>query len=254
MTGAHPSIPGRGIVERADRVSPGMSSDTGSRFPSVTAAQMREVDRVMTEEFGIGLVQMMENAGAHLAQLAISRFAPDAAVVLAGAGGNGGGGLAAARHLANRGVHVSVALPREPAPGSVPAHQLAIAERLGLPISREGEPEPAELVIDALIGYSLRGAPTGHTSALITWANAQDAPILALDVPSGFDATTGQALAPCVTATATLTLALPKTGLVGAAQTGELYLADIGVPPSVYARLDLEVPALFREHEVIRVR
>lgn len=231
-----------------------MSSDTGSRLPAVTAAEMREVDRVMTEELGIGLAWMMENAGAHLAQLAISRFAPRAVTVLAGAGGNGAGGLVAARHLANRGVHVSVALAREPAPDSVPAHQLAIAERLGLPIAREGEPESADLVIDALIGYSLRGQPSGRTSALITWANAQHAPILALDVPSGLDTTTGEAPGPCITATATLTLALPKTGLVRAAQTGELYLADIGVPPSVYARLGLEVPALFREHEVIRVR
>ena len=208
----------------------------------------------MTEELGIGLVQMMENAGSHLAQSAVSRFAPRTVTVLVGAGGNGGGGLVAARHLANRGVHVSVALAREPAPDSVPAHQLAITERLGLPISREGEPEPADLVIDALIGYSLRGAPTDRTSALITWADAQDVPVLALDVPSGLDATTGEALAPCVTATATLTLALPKTALVGAAESGELYLADIGVPPSVYARLGIEVPALFREHEVIRVR
>ena len=241
-------------MEPVGRVSPGMSSTITAGVPSVTADQMREVDRVMTEELGIGLAWMMENAGVHLAQLAISRFAPDTVTVLAGAGGNGGGGLVAARHLANRGVRVSVALAREPAPGSVAAHQLAIAERLGLPIGREGRPGPADLVVDALIGYSLRAAPTGRTADLITWANTQPAPILALDVPSGLDATTGETAGICIAAIATLTLALPKTGLADTDRAGELYLADIGVPPSVYARLGIEVPALFREHEVIRVR
>lgn len=209
----------------------------------------------MTEELGIGLIQMMENAGARLAQMAIARFAPRAVTVLAGPGGNGGGGLVAARHLANRGVWVSVALAREPEPGSVPAHQLAIAERLGLPVTREGEPDAANLVIDALIGYSLRGAPVGRAGDLIMWAGRQHAPILALDVPSGLDATTGEAGEPCISASATLSLALPKTGLLDAAQTGELYVADIGVPPSVYAGLGLglDASALFHEHAVVRV-
>ena len=73
-------------------------------LPAVTAAQMREVDRAMVEDFHIELVQMMENAGRNLADLAVRHFGPRSTVVLAGSGGNGGGGLVAARHLANRGV------------------------------------------------------------------------------------------------------------------------------------------------------
>ena len=82
----------------------------GEPVPAVTAAQMREVDRAMTGDFGIELPQMMENAGRNLADLALRRHAPRTAMVLAGPGGNGGGGLVAARHLANRGITVTVVL------------------------------------------------------------------------------------------------------------------------------------------------
>jgi len=70
--------------------------------PALTTEQMRAVDRAMVEDLHIELVQMMENAGRGLAELAITRFSPDSVTVLAGPGGNGGGGLVAARHLANR--------------------------------------------------------------------------------------------------------------------------------------------------------
>ena len=81
-----------------------------SHVPTLTAAGMREVDRIMIDELGIELLQMMENAGRTLAELARSRFGPQSVVVLAGPGGNGGGGLVAARHLANHGVDVRVVL------------------------------------------------------------------------------------------------------------------------------------------------
>lgn len=73
---------------------------------------MREVDRVAVEELDLLLIQMMENAGVRLAELALRRFQPVAVAVLCGTGGNGGGGLVAARHLANRGVRVAVTLAR----------------------------------------------------------------------------------------------------------------------------------------------
>ena len=81
--------------------------------------------------------------------------------------------------------------------------------------------------MDALIGYSLTGAPRGGTADLIRAANEHPAPVLALDVPSGIDST-----------------------------TGELYLADIGVPPELYARpsLGLEVGPVFARDEVFRLR
>jgi NAD(P)H-hydrate epimerase len=214
---------------------------------------MREVDRAMIEDLHIELVQMMENAGRNLAQLAIADFAPATATLMAGPGGNGGGGLVAARHLANRNVSVQVVLaqPAE-AMAAVPAHQLDILERMGVPIAQE--PAPADLVIDALLGYSLHGDPRGRPAQLIEWANAQAWPVLALDTPSGLDVTTGRPASPCVRATATLTLALPKTGLLHAVeQVGRLYVADISVPPLVYRRMAIEVPAIFRHDSIVAV-
>ncbi|MDH3194492.1 MAG: NAD(P)H-hydrate epimerase, partial [Acidimicrobiia bacterium] len=225
----------------------------GRPIPALTEQQMREVDRIMIDDLGIELMQMMENAGRNLAALALGRFNPASVVVMAGPGGNGGGGLVAARHLANRGVLVHVALSR-PADefGGVPAHQLAILQRLRI-ATMEGATTDADLIIDALIGYSLRGDPRGDTRDLIDWANQSGSPVLSLDTPSGLNVTTGEAATPCVQATATMTLALPKVGLLEAPQVGELWLADISVPPSVYAAFGIEVGNLFAEDTIIRV-
>ncbi|HDH03838.1 MAG TPA: NAD(P)H-hydrate epimerase, partial [Actinobacteria bacterium] len=219
-------------------------------IPLISADQMREVDRIMIEEVGIELIQMMENAGRNLADLAIRRFAPGSVVVLAGNGGNGGGGLVAARHLANRGVRVTVILVATSAKLTrVPGHQFGILQRMGVEIAVN--PTAADLVVDAMIGYSLSGDPTGRSAELIDWAN-QQAAVLSLDNPSGLDVTTGVAGSPCVAATATMTLALPKTGLVTADQAGELYLADISVPPSVYSSIGLGQVDLFADGTIIR--
>src|SRR5215471_5195978 len=95
-----------------------------------------------------------------------------------------------------------------------------ILTRMGVTIA--SRPSTADLVIDALIGYSLRGDPAGPAAELISWANDNAAPVLALDTPSGLDLTTGAAGTPAVWATVTLTLALPKVGLLDAPSAGEL--------------------------------
>jgi len=219
--------------------------------PALTTEQMRAVDRAMVEDLHIDLVQMMENAGRNLAELAITRFSPASVTVLAGPGGNGGGGLVAARHLANRGRQVQVVLSERDRLTPVPAHQADILTRMGVTIASSAS--TADLVIDALIGYSLRGDPAGTAAQLITWANNQPAPVLALDTPSGLDLTTGTAGTPAVWATATLTLALPKVGLLDAPNAGELYLADISVPSLVYQRMGIAVPPLFRESSLLQI-
>lgn len=202
----------------------------------------------MIEDLGIGLEMMMENAGRSLADLAIRRFSPSAVTVLAGKGGNGGGGLVAARHLHNRGVPVAVCLADRRMSG-VPERQLAIVESLGIPVYQN--PPEADLFIDALVGYSLSGPPRGRVADLIRLAGA--AQVLSLDLPSGLDADEGLAHAPTISATATLTLALPKHGLVGAEEAGELYLADISVPASVYAAFGIWPGVLFAGGQVIRI-
>ncbi len=206
---------------------------------------MREVDRAMIEDFHISLLQMMENAGRNLAVLARERFfegepAGKKVIVLAGSGGNGGGGLAGGRHLANAGADVEVILaaPRERFT-EAPASQLEVFERSDVPISEfVGEDLPeADLLIDAVFGYSMRGDPREPSSQLIDAANSHPTPIISNDIPSGIEATSGRVGSPSISADATLTIALPKTGLrEGAAreQVGELYLGDIAVPPELY--------------------
>lgn len=230
-----------------------MSAIPAASVPAVTAEQMREVDRIMIEDLHIELIQMMENAGRGLADLTVRLFEPGTATVLAGGGGNGGGGLVAARHLANRGVSVRVALSRPPEElGPVPAHQLDILGRMGVPIS--DRPAGADVIVDTLIGYSLTGSPRGSAAELIGWANDESAPVLSLDVPSGLDATTGGPGSPCMRADATLTLALPKTGLLRAPElVGRLFLGDISVPPSVYVGMGLRMPPLFEDSATVEL-
>ena len=245
-----------------------MSSESGDqKIPFLTTDQMREVDRAMIEDYGISLIQMMENAGRNLAHLARQRFLNSnptgrRVLVLAGTGGNGGGGLVCARRLHNWGANVEVLVTSQPAQfTAVPHHQLTILQRMDISagVAGEGVVLPsADLIIDAIIGYSLYGAPSGPAAALIRAANAHGAPILALDVPSGVDATSGSAFEPAIQATATLTLALPKEGLrVEAAKVrvGELYLGDISVPKELYASplLNIDLGPVFAEDEIIRV-
>jgi NAD(P)H-hydrate epimerase len=231
-------------------------------IPSLTTAQMTEVDRLMIEEYHIELIQMMENAGRNFAELArrwLGGTVKDrSVVVLCGNGGNGGGGMTAARRLHNWGANVSVVLtkPADELRG-VPAHQLDILQRMNLPILGPASlPPTTDLILDAIIGYSLSGSPRGIAADFIRWANKQNTPILSLDSPSGLHATTGLAYEPTIRATATMTLALPKQGLLNLevkSHVGELYLADIGVPPELYLTMGVKVSGLFDREELIRV-
>ena len=236
-------------------------------IPFITTEEMREVDRAMEEGYHIKLIQMMENAGLSLARVARRQFLDGdprdrQVIVLAGTGGNGGGGLVCARRLHNWGASVQVWLTSEGSQlAEVPRHQLSILERMEIAVETAGEElalPPAELLIDALIGYSLRGAPTGTIATLIHAANGHGAPILSLDVPSGVDATTGTVYTPAVRASATMTLAMPKRGILAESakdMIGELYLGDIGVPPELYSgpRLGLSVGPIFAKDDILRI-
>lgn len=208
---------------------------------------------------------MMENAGRNLAHLARERFLGGdprgrKVAVLAGTGGNGGGALACARRLHNYGALVAVFTTKpDDAFAPVSGQQLAILRRMGISVAGAAAETTADLVIDGVIGYSLHGAPRGAAADLIRWANRQAAPILALDVPSGLNANDGAIYDPAIRATATMTLALPKVGLLvetAASHVGELYLADIGVPPALYANpgLQLAVGAIFAASDLLRIR
>lgn len=248
---------------------------------------MIEVDRLATRDAELSLLQMMENAGRSLA-LVIDAYVhaeqePDGSraregvgaagsgpvLVLAGSGGNGGGALAAARHLRNWGRDVQVVLAAPPGNlNEAAAQQLRTLHKDGLRALWPAAPEfderfpellqKAGLVVDGLIGYSLRG-PLQGDPALLVEAVLDRAPpvVVSLDVPSGFDATSGAVAASGVVATATVTLALPKTGLLqsdAAAAVGELLLADLGIPAYIYERLGIDgVAGLFDRGPVLRL-
>lgn len=224
------------------RIATRFITDSGLEVPAVTADEMRELDRIAMEETGPNLFQMMENAGRSLALLAIEVLGDGwhaaKIVALAGRGGNGGGGICAARHLANRRANVVLSLSDPDDLGEAVAFQRKIfGETRGreVPASMLTDESP-DLILDCLIGYGLRAVPRGTTADLIRWSNRTGAPILALDVPSGTDATTGDAMGEAIRPRWTMTLALPKTGLLRA-DAGELSLADIGIPEGVCRRI-----------------
>lgn len=245
-----------------------MSYPIVENVPFVDTDQMIEVDRAMIEDYHIELIQMMENAGRNLAHLARNCFLGGDprgkhVVVMAGTGGNGGGGMVAARRLHNYGAKVTVFVTAEDERFTpIPAHQLDILRRMGIsvrPAVEIGEIGSADLILDAVIGYSLKGAPRGNAKTMIEWANRIGAPILALDAPSGIDTATGVVFEPAIKATATMTLALPKKGFFVddiSAQLGELYLADISVPPELYAndQLKMQVCEIFSTSDIVRLR
>lgn len=232
-------------------------------IPALTTAQMIEVDRAMIEDYHIELIQMMENAGRNFAELARHQMGGTvqgrSVVVLCGSGNNGGGGMTAARHLHNWGADVTVSLTKSADEfRGVPAHQLDILKRMEISIleSASFAPVPVELILDAIIGYSLSGSPRGKAADLTRWANNQNVPILALDTPSGLDVTSGTIYDPTIRATATLTLALPKQGLLNPDVkkfVGDLYLADISVPHELYAKMSVKMPNLFEHEDIIRI-
>ena len=238
-----------------------------SEYERISTSQMIEVDRLMMEEYHIELIQMMENAGRALAILARERFchgdpAGKRIAVLAGTGGNAGGTLVSARRLHNWGARVEVFMTADEAKmSSVPAHQRRILKRMGVPIfsGRDlSESSKYDLLIDGLIGYNIKGAPYGLPAEMIIWANRRPEPVLALDAPSGLDLTAGKVNDPVIHADATLTLAMPKSGLFtkeADAIVGELYLADISVPPQLYAEksLGLRAQNIFRYSDIVRI-
>lgn len=227
----------------------------------VTAEEMRKIDEVTIRDFKVDVLTLMENAGrvsAGLARQMLRGITVGKRVAcLVGGGNNGGDGLVAARHLANWGAVVKViAGTTKDKMKSVPLGQLHIIEKMGIPIlSKDYALRDYDLLIDGLIGYGLEGNPRDKIAGIIKDANVSDRPILALDVPSGMNATTGEAYDPCIKATATLTLALPKTGFLAKGASlylGDLYLADISIPRKVYESFGQQ-SVLFQKDTLLKI-
>jgi hydroxyethylthiazole kinase-like uncharacterized protein yjeF len=232
---------------------------TLSEFPSATAAQMAEADRIASEELGIPLELLMENASRQIAaaaRLFLGGVAGKLIVAFVGSGNNGGDALGALRHLSGWGADVRAML-------SGPAERLRplarqqhdILENLGLRRDTTAV-EDADLLIDGLLGYSVAGPPRAAVADLIRAANASRLPILAVDLPSGLHPDSGEPLGVTVRAALTVTLALPKRGLLltaSRALVGDVLLADIGIPPQAFDRLTIETRGLFESGDLVRI-
>jgi ADP-dependent NAD(P)H-hydrate dehydratase / NAD(P)H-hydrate epimerase len=224
----------------------------------LSAAEMREVDRLTTARFGIPGLTLMENAGASVAQF-IARRWPDFAqrhiVVLCGKGNNGGDGFVVARRLLELGAKPATflfAAPDEMQGDAATNGKRWQAVSGALHTVRDSgewqniKPtlESADIIVDALLGTGTRGAVDGLLAEVIEGVNKRRGPVrstvVAVDIPSGLVADTGEALGSCVRATYTITFTAPKTGMIlGAAtdQTGRVVVCDIGSPPELIHEL-----------------
>lgn len=200
--------------------------------PLLAAERSRAADRWAIEEHGIPSLDLMESASAGLAEL-VQEVAPSGLVaVVCGAGNNGGDGYACARLLREDWREVRVLAVGEPRGD-------AAIQRRRLP----GDPplafdsaalEGAGVVVDALLGTGFAGEPRGAVLEAIEAIEACGAPVVACDVPSGVDGSTGEVAGPAVRAVATATFHAPKPGLYinpGKERSGRVRVIDIGIPP-----------------------
>jgi hydroxyethylthiazole kinase-like uncharacterized protein yjeF len=223
----------------------------------VTAGEMRELDRRTIEEVGVPSLVLMENAGRGTYQVLRREF-PELAgpvTVLAGRGNNGGDGLVVARYLAQDGhpVRVFLLARRDEVKGDA-AVNLKIAENLGLEIWEilqeahlaEALPRLARgaLVVDALLGTGLNAPVGGLLARLIEEVNSLAIPVLAVDIPSGLNADTGEVMGVAVKAQVTVTYGCAKLGQIlppGRDYVGRLWRVDIGIPPRLTWEIKTEL-------------
>ncbi|MDR7413629.1 MAG: NAD(P)H-hydrate dehydratase [Armatimonadota bacterium] len=212
----------------------------------VTASEMRELERRAADEAGLPTLVLMEHAGRAVAQVTwklLRERGGNRVVVVCGKGNNGGDGLCASRHLANAGLSVRVYLLardqdlegdaatnlRALRAGGVEVDNVVGAVDTALRAVGVG----ADVIVDAIFGTGFRGSPMGLAARAIEAINDSRLPVVAVDVPSGLDADTGRVEGPCVRAQVTVTMGLPKVGLLlypGAAYCGQVVVADLGLP------------------------
>jgi hydroxyethylthiazole kinase-like uncharacterized protein yjeF len=220
---------------------------SSSALPTLSSSQVRQVDALCEERFGISVEWLMEAAGWQIA-----RFVGQRAAVVCGVGNNAGDGLAAARHLHRWGRLAAVCCVDAARLHGPAARELAALRNLGIEIEDQLRFDDAEVIVDAIFGTGLTRAPEGRFAAWIDAINNSGKSVIAVDIPSGLDADSGVAYAPTVQANVTITLGLPKPGLLKLA--GRVLVADIGVPNEAYAALGIDVPGdLFANGELIQL-
>lgn len=211
--------------------------------PVLTPAQAAELD-LAAQERGVTGAALMESAGRAVARACVDVMGGGygrRVVVVCGKGNNGGDGLVAARHLARWGVAVAVVLVdgedlREPSATNLRRVRSETFARVGGPSRLHRELERADCVVDAIFGTGFRGVPEDDPAAAIASINAATVPVVAVDVPSGVDGTSGSVAGEAIRAELTVTFGAAKTGIVllpGAARAGTVRVVEIGFPPDL---------------------
>lgn len=206
----------------------------------LTVAEMGQADRLAIAA-GVSGVQLMETAGAAVADAIRQRWSPRAVVVLCGPGNNGGDGFVVARRLAAQGWPVRVALLGDPA--RLAGDAATMAARWTGPVAPLGpEAVPgAGLVVDALFGAGLARPLDGAAAAAVAAVNDAGLPVVAVDLPSGISGDSGAVMGTAIRATLTVTFHRRKPGhllLPGRTHCGTTLVADIGIPATVGAEID----------------
>ena len=225
---------------------------SSSALPSLTSGQVKEVDSLAQERYGVSVDWLMEAAGWQVA-----RFCRGRTAIVCGVGNNAGDGLAAARHLHRWGRLSAVSCIDAGRLRGAAARELEALHKLRVPVSSELELDGAQIVVDALFGTGLSRPPDGTFAAWIDAINVSRLRVVAVDLPSGLDGDSGVAYAPTVSAHTTVTLGLPKPGLLkgdGPSLAGEVWVADIGVPFEAYSDIGIKVPPhLFAMHDRVQL-
>jgi NAD(P)H-hydrate epimerase len=201
---------------------------------------MRATDAWAIEEQGIGSLDLMERAGEGLARLVAGAAAGGTVAVVCGKGNNGGDGLVVARLLRAEGLDVRVLLLSDELSGD-PAANLDRLEGGHEPFSAAGL-AGAAVIVDAILGTGFEGAPREPALGAIEAINAAGAPVVAADVPSGVDASTGEVAGIAVSATATATFHAAKPGLwiePGKSHAGDVHVVEIGIPRGAPGEADV---------------
>lgn len=223
----------------------------------VTNQQIKEIDKKAIEEYGIPGLVLMENAGSRIFQNLKNIYTDlklKKVIIFAGSGNNGGDGFVVARHLYNYGVRVKVFTfsPFNKIKSEARVN-LEIIDKMGIELREidtvkfeeiQETVQNSDMIIDAILGTGLQGKVTGLMAKIIDFINNANKEMIAIDVPSGLNADTGKIEGPCIRATYTITLALPKVGLLlypGASYTGKIIVEDIGIPINLLKNEKLKI-------------
>jgi len=228
------------------------------RVPVAPALLMRQVDREAQTRFGIEPRQLMEVAGFQVARF-VEQWLGSARgkriTVVAGAGNNGGDALVAARFLAQRGAEVSARVVEPRDPQSLVANHARSLRAIGIPcLPASGDPPRAtDLIVDGLLGTGISLPLREPAPTLIHAMNQSDAPIVAIDLPSGLESDSADGDDRAVQAVATITLGLPKPALAAARCCGRVFLADIGLPAALFGAVGEAARAIYREGDLLEL-